>query len=159
MEDSMNRRNLLRVLLSAFMFSVARRSSSEEPLWRSTASDQTDIPAFHSRAPDGPLPTTLRPELFSDPVAKVAYTLAAKVRPVLYQQPCYCYCDRSLGHQSLLDCYTGRHASECSACQKQEIYAYGETLAGKSAAEIRRGMIRQEWKNVDLRVAVTATHF
>ena len=35
------------------------------------------------------------------PFQSHAYELAAKIPAVLYQQPCYCYCDRGMGHNSL----------------------------------------------------------
>src|SRR6267154_5437832 len=53
------------------------------------------VPAFHSEPPQGPLPGTVSPTEFSDVVVQNAYILAARVKRILYQQPCYCHCDRS----------------------------------------------------------------
>ena len=72
------------------------------------------IPAYHSRASRKPLPATLPWEQFANnPYAENGYFFASRIREVLYQQPCYCFCDRSLGHGSLLDCYTrpDKHAA------------------------------------------------
>ena len=78
------------------------------------------------------------------------YALAAKVKSVLYQQPCYCQCDKEMGHTSLLSCYTDRHASVCALCQKEAVLAYTETKKGKTPAQIRKEIIDGKWKDVDL---------
>src|ERR1700687_5748617 len=61
-----------------------QQTGSEEP-----------VPAFHSTVPQGPLPATMSPVLFPDIVVQNAYTVAARVKKTLYQEPCYCHCDRS----------------------------------------------------------------
>src|SRR5512138_2017695 len=43
-----------------------------------------------------------------------AYELATKIPNVIYQQPCYCYCDR-IGHTSLHSCFESTHAANCAA--------------------------------------------
>ena len=112
-------------------------------------SPDESIPAFHAKAPQGALPPTMAPGLFSDMRTFNAYSLAARIKKVLYQQPCYCRCDRSQGHGSLLDCYVSRHASECDVCQMEDFYAYEQTRKGKTPAQIREGIIRGDWKHVD----------
>lgn len=107
------------------------------------------VPAHHEAAPTGPLPETLSPTLFSAPVAQQGYNIAARIKKVLYQQPCYCHCDRSQGHGSLLDCFTGKHAAECGVCLAEDFYAYEQTQKGKTPAEIREGIERGEWRKVD----------
>ena len=78
-----------------------------------------------------------------------AYEFASKIPNVIYQQPCYCYCDR-IGHSSLHSCYESTHAANCAACLKELYYTYQQTKRGKTAAQIRRGIIRGEWKQVNL---------
>jgi hypothetical protein len=112
--------------------------------------DMEPIPAFHSQVPAGPLPATLSPETFTDVVVQNAYALAARVKKVLYQQPCYCHCDRSQGHGSLLDCFAGKHAAECGVCIREGLYSYEQTRKGKTPAQIREGIEGGEWRNVDL---------
>ena len=68
-------------------------------------------PAFHAKPPQDALPPTMEPSLFTDIQTFNAYVLAGRIKKVLYQQPCYCHCDRSQGHGSLLDCYVSRHAT------------------------------------------------
>jgi Protein of unknown function with PCYCGC motif len=108
------------------------------------------VPAFHSEVPKGPLPATMSPELFDEVLMKNAYAVAARVRRVLYQQPCYCHCDRSQGHGSLLDCFAGKHAAECGTCIKEGFYSYEQTRKGKTAEQIRNGIEKGEWQQVDL---------
>ncbi|HUX68508.1 MAG TPA: CYCXC family (seleno)protein [Terriglobales bacterium] len=111
---------------------------------------EVGVPAHHNRLPRGPLPPTLPPSQFRDPRVQAAYAMAAKVRGVLYQQPCYCHCDQELGHHSLLDCFAGDHASICETCMMEGVYAYRETKAGKTPGQIRAAIERGEWKNVNL---------
>ncbi|HEU5232909.1 MAG TPA: CYCXC family (seleno)protein [Terriglobales bacterium] len=79
-----------------------------------------------------------------------AYEAAAKVPRVLYQLPCYCFCDRSAGHQSLHNCFEGDHGSHCSTCMQEAFYAYQMTKKGKTAKQIREGIIKGEYKSIDL---------
>lgn len=109
------------------------------------------IPSFHASAPREPLPSTLNPSQFTDPVTQTAYKMASKVRAVLYQEPCYCGCDTNDGHKSLLDCYTTKHASECDICRQEGIYVYEQVQKGKKTAEIRSCIIRGDWKKIDLK--------
>jgi hypothetical protein len=108
------------------------------------------VPAYHNEVPAGPMPATLAPETFTEATVQNAYALAAKIKKVLYQQPCYCYCDRHAGHGSLLDCYTGKHAAECGVCLREGLYAYEQTKKGKTAAQIREGIEKGDWKTVDM---------
>ena len=115
------------------------QSGSEEP-----------VPAFHSEVPQSPLPATMSPALFTNIVIQNAYTAAARIKKVLYQQPCYCHCDRSQGHGSLLDCFVSKHASGCEICVREGFYAYEQAHKGRSSAQIRDGIERGEWRQVDL---------
>jgi hypothetical protein len=108
------------------------------------------VPAFHAQPSEGPLPQTMSPELFTDPVIKNAYAAAARVKKTLYQQPCYCYCDRSQGHGSLLDCFASKHGSGCETCVREALYTYERSRKGWTAAQIREGIERGEWQSVDL---------
>jgi hypothetical protein len=113
---------------------------------------KTEAPAFHPEPPKGALPETLDPAQFSDAQTRNIYTLAAKVKPVLYQEPCYCGCDKEVGHKSLLDCFTDYHGAHCILCKKEAAFTYRESQQGKSAAEIRKEIIDGKWKEVDLAV-------
>ena len=131
-------------LALAFVPVTASSGSSQE----GNAQDSS-IPAYHAQAPKGELPETLNPENFSDPLVKNAYTLAAKIRKTLYQQPCYCHCDRSKGHTSLLDCFASEHGSGCGTCIYEDLYSYEQVHKDKTAAQIREAIIKGEWKTVN----------
>jgi hypothetical protein len=110
-----------------------------------------NVPSYHPAAPAlKRLPATLNPKQFPDPINQNAYAMASKVKAVLYQQPCYCHCDKAFGHGSLLDCYTSTHAAECNICKMEAIYAFNENAKKKSAAQIREGIIKGESEKVDL---------
>ena len=106
-------------------------------------------PAFHPQPPTGALPATMSPDTFSDPVVQNAYTAAARVKKVLYQEPCFCHCDRSQGHASLLDCFVSKHGSGCQICVREDLYSYEQSRKGKTPAQIREGIISGEWQSVD----------
>jgi hypothetical protein len=134
--------------LALALMAIPERASSR--MAQQGAGDGEPIPAFHSQVPAGPLPATLGPDTFTDAVVQNAYALAARIKKVLYQQPCYCHCDRSQGHGSLLDCFAGKHGAECGVCIREGLYSYEQTRKGKAAAQIREGIERGEWRQVDL---------
>lgn len=107
------------------------------------------VPAYHAQPPKGELPETMSPELYSNVIVQNAYAVAAKIKKTLYQQPCYCHCDRSKGHTSLLDCFASQHGSGCGTCIYEDFYSYEQARRGKTAAQIRQGIIKGEWKTVD----------
>ncbi len=84
-----------------------------------------------------------------------AYELAAKIPAVLHQQPCYCYCDRGMGHNSLHSCFEGTHGAQCSVCLKELYYSYSMHQKKKTAAQIRQGIMKGEWKQIDLQTAAS----
>src|SRR5260370_41543864 len=45
------------------------------------------VPAYHAQPPTEPLPKTMSPTQFDNPLGKNAYALAATVRKALYHQP------------------------------------------------------------------------
>ena len=73
---------------------------------------------------------TLDPQNFQGNVRE-AYEVAERDPALLAQLHCYCGCDRSLGHKSLLDCFRDTHGSTCAIC-------CGEARDGGEMA--RRGM-------------------
>jgi hypothetical protein len=117
-----------------------------------------DIPAYNAKPPAKPMKpvlsgTQLTGEYFSHSYQVASYKMAAKVPEVIFQQPCYCHCDRALGHNSLHSCFEGTHGATCSTCMKEAIYAYQQTQKGKTPAQIREGIERGEWQKVDLEAA------
>jgi hypothetical protein len=130
----------------------AQQQAGQQPAAPADATPKATIPAHHEEAPKGPLPQTIDPAQFPDPLNQNLYRLASdpKLKRVLYQQPCYCGCDKHVGHTSLLDCYVDRHASVCDVCRKEMVYAYEQSRKGKTPAQIRKDIIGGDWTSVDL---------
>jgi hypothetical protein len=126
------------VLVPAFARPVAQQTGGNEP-----------VPAYHTQVPAGELPEPMDPAEFANPVVKNSYALAAKVKKVLYQEPCYCHCDRSVGHASLLDCFTSKHGSGCNICMAEALYSYEQTKKGRTPAQIRAAIQKGEWRQID----------
>lgn len=80
---------------------------------------------------------TLSPALFVGKTAS-AYRLAVEIPDVLDHLYCYCHCDKSIGHVSLLSCFTDTHAANCAVCQNEAIDAAAMVKNGSSLPEIRR---------------------
>ncbi len=135
--------------LALGLIPVTATSRSPQEASAPQAEADNSIPAYHEEAPKGELPKTLNAELFSDQFVKNAYAVAAKIRRTLYQQPCYCHCDRSKGHASLLDCFASEHGSGCGTCIYEDFYAYEQVHKDKTAGQIREGIIKGDWKSVD----------
>lgn len=122
-------------------------------------SNPTDaIPAYHPTPPStaSSLPAVLSGKQLTGPNFRYAwqvkvYKEAAKIPTVLYQLPCYCRCDRALGHTSLHSCFEGLHGAECSTCAKEGAYAYQMTKRGWTAKQIRAGIERQAYEKIDLK--------
>jgi hypothetical protein len=131
-------------MTGAVLMPINARSAAQQ----NSAADEP-VPAYHTQLPPGELPQTMDPAEFDNPVVKNSYALAAKVKKVLYQQPCYCHCDRGAGHGSLLDCFTSKHGSMCNICVGEALYSYEQTKKGKSPAQIREGIQKGEWKQID----------
>jgi hypothetical protein len=146
-----------RGLLLAFLFLVTLTMSAQ---W-SFQEEGSGIPAYNANPPKAgtKLPPILGKEQLWGQNAKYpfqshAYELAAKIPVVLHQQPCYCYCDR-MGHNSLHSCFEDTHGAQCATCLKELYYSYSERKKGRMAKQIRAGIIRGEWKQVDLQSAAS----
>jgi hypothetical protein len=142
---------LFGLALALLLLPQPSASSANMPSTAAPQSASEDaVPAFHTQPPQDALPATMSPDTFSDPVVQNAYTVAARIKKVLYQEPCYCHCDRTEGHGSLLDCFVSKHGSGCEICVREDLYSYEQSRKGKSAAQIRAGIIRGEWQSMDV---------
>jgi uncharacterized protein with PCYCGC motif len=140
-----------RILLTVM---AAMATGASYAQWSSPADD---IPAYHATAPSqgekiDPILAgkQLTGEYFRYPWQVETYKEAAKVPKVLYQLPCYCRCDKALGHQSLHSCFEGTHGAACSTCAKEAVYAYRMTQQGKTVAQIREGIQHKEYESINL---------
>lgn len=148
---------IYRGLTLAFLFLITLTVSAQF----AQPDDEGGIPAYNAAPPPKgtKLPAILtKAELWGQdaqyPYQTHAYELAAKIPVVLHQQPCYCYCDR-MGHNSLHSCFEGTHGARCSTCLKELYYSYVQHKKGKTAAQIRAGIIKGEWQQVDLNSAAS----
>lgn len=135
--------------LAAFVLTAASYAQWSNPA--------DEIPAYH---PAAPLKVTALPPILSGakltgenfryPWQVHVYQQAAKVSNVLYQLPCYCRCDRALGHTSLRSCFEGYHGTECSTCAKEGFFAYQQTKLGRTPAQIREAIEHHAFESIDL---------
>ena len=114
-----------------------------------------EIPAYHAvtapkTAPPLMAGDQLTGEYFTHSYQTTAYVMAGKVPGVIYQMPCYCRCDRALGHKSLHSCFEGTHGAACSTCMKEVVFAYQQSKAGRTPAQIRTAIEHGEWQSIDL---------
>jgi hypothetical protein len=114
-----------------------------------------DVPAYNAGPPTHTLPPLLSGAQLTGPYFAheyqvTAYKMAAKIPTVLHQEPCYCHCDRTMGHNSLHSCFEGTHGAACETCMKEGVYSYKQTKLGKTPAQIRAGIERGEWMKIDL---------
>ena len=99
------------------------------------------VPAFYETAPAvKALPPTLPPELFTGN-QRLAYQVAKEMPQLLAQLPCYCHCDRSIGHKSLHSCFESEHGENCGICIGEAVMAYNLDRQGVGVAEIRRRIV------------------
>jgi hypothetical protein len=147
-----------RAFASAVLFLAVAMVSAP---WLQSESDQ-GVPHFNAEPPAADtklLPILTKDQLWGEnaqfPYQTRAYELAAKIPKVIYQQPCYCYCDRGMGHTSLHSCFSGTHGAQCGTCLKELYYTYTMYKQGKTARQIRAGIIKGDWKSIDLDKAVS----
>jgi hypothetical protein len=117
------------------------------------------VPAYHSTPPPkGAKLAPIVPQIlrygptYSEKYQQMGYNVAQKIPNVIYQLPCYCYCDR-IGHKSLRTCFESDHAAHCATCLQEAYYAYFQTKAGKSVKQIREEVNRGAFKTIDLNEA------
>jgi len=134
------------------LITLAASSQWSDAQWTNPSND---VPAYNNGAPTKPLPPLLSGKDLTGPYFEhqyqvIVYEMANKIPNVLYRQPCYCRCDRTLGHTSLHSCFEGTHGAECSTCMKEAVYAYEQTKKGRTPAQIRIGIEKGEFETIDL---------
>lgn len=149
--------SLVVALLVAALYSIPVSIMPSHAVHAQWTDPQADIPAFHAQAPakGEALPPILSgPQLtgpfFREKWQVEVYHEAAQIPTVLYQLPCYCRCDRALGHTSLHSCFASTHGAICSTCAKEGAYAYEKTKQGWTPKQIRAGIEHKEFESIDL---------
>jgi hypothetical protein len=119
--------------------------------------DPNDVPAYNAAPPakGQKLPpilsgASLMGPSFQHPAQAASYRAAAKIPNVLHQLPCYCYCDRGHGHNSLHSCFEDTHGAHCSTCMQEALFAERMTREGKTVKQIRAAIMNGDFQKVDL---------
>jgi hypothetical protein len=107
------------------------------------ASNSASLVPAHYESPPSNLPTTLAPEKFPGKIRE-AYQAAKEIPQTLAQMPCYCHCDRGMGHKSLHSCFEDDHAAHCATCTDEALLAYRlQKEQHLSAKQIRERIIAE----------------
>src|SRR5262249_14426704 len=85
----------------------------------------------------GTAPAVLPPENFVGKASE-GYAAAKEVPDICKKLFCYCGCDMTDSHSSLLDCFTCEHGVDCTICQDEAIIALNLKKKGKSLADIQK---------------------
>lgn len=79
----------------------------------------------------------INPHKFSEPIAQ-GYRAALKAKDVCSKLFCYCGCDLTDEHKTLLDCFTSMHGVDCAICQEEAVIALHLKEQGKSLGQIQK---------------------
>jgi hypothetical protein len=116
-------------------------SSTSPPNVPAPASSAAALMPAHYERPPSDLPPTLAPEKFPGKTRE-AYQAAKDIPQTLAQLPCYCHCDRGMGHKSLHSCFEDDHAAHCDVCTNEALMAYRlEKEQHLSAKQIRERVV------------------
>ena len=96
-------------------------------------------------APESALPEYFRK---APPNVREAYRFAIANRAILQQIPCYCGCEKSIGHRNLTDCFVrsdgngwDAHAAGCEVCVDESVAVRRLMADGADAPTIRDSII------------------
>ncbi len=121
---------------------TAQKSAHDHP--HPHPHDSKTMPAFFEQAPSrSSLGPTLEPEQFTG-LTRDAYRAVREIPQTIAQMPCYCHCDRGMGHKSLYSCFEDDHASHCAVCVNEALLALKLEKEQKlSPAQIRERIVQQ----------------
>jgi len=115
---------------------TASHTPAAEPATPATSAAQI-VPAYLKTAPSrSSLGPTLAPEKFEG-LTRDAYRAAREIPVTLALLPCYCHCDRGMGHKSLHSCFEDDHAAHCAVCVNEALLAAKLDKEGLNATQIR----------------------
>lgn len=117
---------------------------TSHPPIQAPANDVKTLPAHFEHAPNrSSLGPTLPPEQFTG-LVRDAYRAVREIPETIAQMPCYCHCDRGMGHKSLYSCFEDDHASHCAVCVNEALLTLKLEREGKlSPAQIRDKIVEQ----------------
>jgi hypothetical protein len=110
-----------------------------------TVSNVTSREANFEKLKGGETKPVLSPARFTGKTAS-SYKVAQENPELMDHMYCFCYCKKTIGHKSLLSCFTDKHASNCTICQDQAFYA--KILHDKSMdfGQVRKEVDRKFWR-------------
>jgi hypothetical protein len=123
---------------------AATQTASDKPSEKSsteTSAGPSDKPnANPSDKPSVPgEPPVLDPNKFFGH-AKSGYAAAQLCPEICAKLFCYCGCDMTDDHDSLLDCFTTDHGVDCHICQEEALIALKMKREGKSMKQIQQAI-------------------
>jgi hypothetical protein len=95
---------------------------AETPVQPTEPKAQTMPAHFEYEPSRSSLGPTLDPQKYTG-LVREAYRAAREIPQTLAQLPCYCHCDRGMGHKSLHSCYEDEHATQCATCINEALLA------------------------------------
>ena len=101
------------------------------------------IPAHYEVAPDMAELRAVLPASQYTGKTRAAYEAAKAIPTLLAQMPCYCHCDRGMGHKSLYSCFEDDHAAHCSTCVDEALMACQLQKQGMTPKQIRQRIIAE----------------
>lgn len=101
--------------------------------------DKTAEKEEPKKASEAPLKEVLEPSRFFG-LAQFGYAAAKAAPAVMSKLFCYCGCDLTDSHNSLLDCFTSIHGVDCHICQEEAILAVKMHREGDDIATIQKAV-------------------
>lgn len=122
---------------------AATPASAKPAASKTSCAKPTDSNAAGAKAADGTSASgktsaaqVLDPSKFFGE-AQAAYEAARQCPDLCANLFCYCGCDHTDNHASLLDCYITDHSADCEICQKSVFIGLAMKKDGKSLREIQ----------------------
>jgi hypothetical protein len=117
--------------------------NSQSSAEKQSAVNAATVPAHYETTPPlSSLAVTLAPDKFNGKTRE-AYQVAREIPQTIAQLPCYCYCDRGMGHKSLHSCFEDDHAAHCAVCTDEALMAYRLQKQGLTPKRIRERIIEE----------------
>lgn len=150
-------RSLQTLLILVALFAATSCSSRYEPApaagTKSAPVEPQSTTEAHAPKPNAPVPAhfnhppnnlgpTLPAEDFTGKT-RAAYRVAKEIPETLAQLPCYCHCDRGMGHKSLHSCFEDDHAAHCAVCVDEALLAARLQQSGLTPSQIREKIVAQ----------------
>lgn len=141
---------LFTVAITCFLFGCSQnpqthtvaestKSSENEPTQpASTANASGEKPDEKSDSKALAARVLMRPDFIGR--VKMCYMVAKQIPELCQKLFCYCGCDYTDEHMTLLDCYTSDHSVDCDYCKGEAMMAFRMNRKGSSIAEIQKAI-------------------